>query len=133
MKAGRPSTPSRFSLPVVALFGYRRGSTKLSSLPPRRRQRLCTTRLTRRIQRLDSRTVALLVRMIVTLGHRHRLVAGEVVNGLKALRQYGFGVVPPSAWMRRGLFFGRCDRRHIVGRRAVVDCNIRQLIFARRS
>jgi len=43
---------------------------KLNSLPPRRRQRLRTARLTRRIQRLDSRTVALLVRMIVALGHR---------------------------------------------------------------
>ena len=34
----------------------------------------------RRIQRLDSRTVTLLVRMVITLGHRHRLVAGEVVE-----------------------------------------------------
>ena len=51
-------------------------------LPPRRRQRLRTAGLTRRIQRLDSRTVALFVRMIVTLGHRHRLVASEVVDSL---------------------------------------------------
>ena len=49
-------------------------------LPPCRRQRLRTTRLTRRIQRLDSRTVALFVRMVVALGHRHRLMAGEVVD-----------------------------------------------------
>ena len=48
-------------------------------VPPGLRQRLRTTRLTRRIQRLDSRTVSLFVRMIVALGHRHRLVAGEVV------------------------------------------------------
>ena len=48
-------------------------------LPPRRRQRLRTAGLTRRIQRLDSRTVALFVRRVVTLGHRHRLMAGEVV------------------------------------------------------
>ena len=48
--------------------------------PPRRRQCLRTARLTRRIQRLDSRTVTLFVRVVVTLGHRHRLVAGEVVD-----------------------------------------------------
>ena len=35
---------------------------------------------TRRIQRLDSRTITFLVRMVVTLGHRHRLMAGEVVD-----------------------------------------------------
>ena len=52
----------------------------LPLLPPRRRQRLCTARLTRRIQRLDSRTISLFVRMVVTLGHHHRLVAGEVVG-----------------------------------------------------
>jgi hypothetical protein len=49
-------------------------------LPPGRRQRLRTARLTRRIQRLDSRTISLFVRMVVALGHRHRLVAGEVVD-----------------------------------------------------
>ena len=54
--------------------------TVIRTLPSRRRQRLRTTRLTRRIQRLDSRTISLLVRMVVTLGHRHRLVAGEVVD-----------------------------------------------------
>ncbi len=48
-------------------------------LPPCRCQRLRTTRLTRRIQRLDSRTISLFVRMVVTLGHRHRLMAGEVI------------------------------------------------------
>ena len=53
---------------------------KLSSLPPGRRQRLHTARLTRRIQRLDSCTISLFVRMIVKLGHRHRLMAGEVVD-----------------------------------------------------
>ncbi len=49
-------------------------------LPPRRRQRLRTARLTRCIQRFYSCTVALFVRMVITLGHRHRLVAGEVVD-----------------------------------------------------
>jgi hypothetical protein len=49
-------------------------------LPPRRRQRLRTTSLTRRIQRLDSRTIALFVRMVIALRHRHRLMAGEVVD-----------------------------------------------------
>ena len=48
--------------------------------PPRRRQRLGTTRLTCLIQRLNSPSVALLVSMVVALGHRHRLVAGEVVD-----------------------------------------------------
>ena len=52
----------------------------LPLLPPGRRQRLGTTRLTRRIQCLDSRTISLFVRMVVALGHRHRLVAGEVVD-----------------------------------------------------
>ena len=52
----------------------------LPLLPPRRRQRLRTTRLTRCIQRLDSSTVALFVRMVVTLGHRHRLMASKVVD-----------------------------------------------------
>ena len=80
MKAGRPSQPSRFSLPVVAPLGYRRGSTKLSSLPPRRRQRLRTPGLARRIQRLDGRTISLLVSMVIAFGHRHRLMAGEVVD-----------------------------------------------------
>jgi hypothetical protein len=54
--------------------------TVLRTLPSRRRQRLRTARLTRRIQCFDSRTVALLVSMVITLGHRHRLVAGEVVD-----------------------------------------------------
>ena len=49
-------------------------------LPPGRRQRLRTTRLTRRIQRFDSRTISLFVRMVIALGHRHRLAAGEVVD-----------------------------------------------------
>ena len=49
-------------------------------LPPGRRQRLSAAGLTRRIQRLDSRTISLLVRMVVTLGHRHRLVAGKVID-----------------------------------------------------
>ncbi len=60
-------------------FRFRSGQL-VRLLPPRRRQCLRTTRLTRRIQRLDSRTVSLFVRMVVTLGHRHRLVAGEVVD-----------------------------------------------------
>ena len=51
-----------------------------AKLPPRRRQRLRTARLTRRIQRLYSRTVTFLVRMVIALGHRHRLMAGEVVD-----------------------------------------------------
>ena len=34
----------------------------------------------RRIQRLDSCTVPLLISMVVTLGHRHRLMDGEVVD-----------------------------------------------------
>ncbi len=38
-----------------------------------------TARLTRRIQRLDSATVALLVCVVVALGHRQRLVAGELI------------------------------------------------------
>ena len=62
------------------MVGPLRISIQLSLLPLRRRQRLCTARLTRRIQRLDSRTVALFVRMVISLGHRHRLVAGEVVD-----------------------------------------------------
>jgi hypothetical protein len=49
-------------------------------VPPHRRLRL--TRLTRRIQRLDSRTISLLVSMVVALGHRHRIMAGEVVDML---------------------------------------------------
>jgi hypothetical protein len=52
----------------------------LRLLPPRRRQRFRTARLTRRIQRFDSRAITFLVRVVVTLGHRHRLVAGEVVD-----------------------------------------------------
>ena len=54
--------------------------TVLRTLPSGLRQRLRTPGLTRRIQRLDSRTISLFVRMVVTLGHRHRLVAGEVVD-----------------------------------------------------
>jgi len=61
------------------VFRFRSGQL-VRLLPPRRRQRLRITRLARRIQRLDSRTVALFVRMAVTLGHRHRLAAGEVVD-----------------------------------------------------
>ena len=50
-------------------------------VPPHRRLRLTRlTRLTRRIQRLDSRTISLLVSMVVALGHRHRIMAGEVVD-----------------------------------------------------
>ena len=49
-------------------------------LPPRRGQRLSFARLARLIQRLDSPAVALLISMLVTLGHRHRLMAGEVVD-----------------------------------------------------
>jgi hypothetical protein len=51
-----------------------------SGLLPDRWIGLRIARLTRRMQRLESRTILLLVRMIVTLGHRHRLVAGEVVD-----------------------------------------------------
>ena len=40
----------------------------------------CAARLTSLIQRLDSLSVSLLVSMVITLGHRHRLVAGEVVD-----------------------------------------------------
>ena len=50
-------------------------------------------RLTHRIQRLDSRTVTLFVRMVVALGHRHRLVAGEVVDLLDG----DTDSAPPSA------------------------------------
>ena len=35
---------------------------------------------TRRIPRLDSRTKSLFVRMVATPSHRHRLVAGEVID-----------------------------------------------------
>ena len=42
-----------------------------------------------RIQRLDSRTISLLVRMVVALGHRHRLVAGEVVDLLDGDAEVG--------------------------------------------
>ena len=35
---------------------------------------------TRRIPRLDSRTVSLFVRVVIALRHRHRLMAGEVVE-----------------------------------------------------
>ncbi len=52
----------------------------VSLLPPCCRQRLRTTCLIRRIQRPDRRTVSLFVRMVVTLGHRDRLLAGEVVD-----------------------------------------------------
>ena len=72
----------RLKLQFLLLNIYeRRGiETVIRTLPPGRRQRLYTARLTRRIQRLDRRTIALLVRMIVTLGHRHRLMASEVVD-----------------------------------------------------
>ena len=59
------------------MVGPLRISIQLSLLPPRRRQRLRTARLTRRIQRLDSRAISLFVRMVIALGHRHRLMAGE--------------------------------------------------------
>jgi len=60
-------------------FRFRSGQL-VRLLPPGRRQRFRTARLTRRIQCLDSRTVAFFVRMVVSLGHRHRLMAGEVVD-----------------------------------------------------
>ena len=53
---------------------------KLSLFPPGRRYRLSAARLTCLIQRFDSPSVALLVRVVIALGHRHRLVAGEVVD-----------------------------------------------------
>ena len=74
----------------------------LGQLPPRRRQRLRTARLTRRIQRLDSRTISLFVSVAVTLGHRHRLMVDEVVDLLygaaeeKLLRIDFFPVVTDS-------------------------------------
>ena len=46
----------------------------------KRNRSLRADRLTRRIQRLYSRTISLLVSMVVALGHCHRLVAGEVVD-----------------------------------------------------
>ena len=49
-------------------------------LHPRRYQRLSFARLARLIQRLDSPAVALLISMVVTLGHRHRLVPIEVIG-----------------------------------------------------
>ena len=49
-------------------------------LPPGRRQRLSFARLARLVQRLDSLAVALLVGMVVTLCHCHRLMAGKVVD-----------------------------------------------------
>ena len=70
MKAGRPSQPFRFVC-LLSHLNYSRGPTKLRPPPPRRCQRLRTTRLTRRIQRLDSSTISLFVSMVVTLGHRH--------------------------------------------------------------
>jgi hypothetical protein len=76
-------------MPPEATVARLLGFLQLSLLPPGRRQRLRTTRLTRRIQRLDSRTVSLFVRMVITLGHRHRLMAGEV----------------PARWGRRGRAF----------------------------
>ncbi len=60
-------------------FRFRSGQL-VRLLPPRRRQRLRTTRFARLVQRLDGPAVALLVRMVVALRHRHRLVAGEVVD-----------------------------------------------------
>ena len=60
-------------------FHFRSGQL-VHLLPHGRRQRLRTTRLTRRIQRFDSCTVALLVSVVVTLGHRHRLMASGVVD-----------------------------------------------------
>ena len=64
------------SIGVLVLSDY----NLLPLPPPCRRQRLRTTRLTRRIQRLDSRTISILVSMVITLGHRHRLMASEVVD-----------------------------------------------------
>ena len=49
-------------------------------LPPCRRQRLCFARLACLIQGLDSPAVSLLISMVVTLGHRHRLVAGKLIE-----------------------------------------------------
>ena len=49
-------------------------------LLPGRHQRLHTGRLTRRIQRLDRSAAGFFIRMIVTLGHYHRPVAGEVFD-----------------------------------------------------
>jgi hypothetical protein len=65
---------------VALLYWSLEDFKKLSLLPHRRRQRPCTPGLSRRIQRLDSCTIALFVRMVIALGHRHRLVAGEVVD-----------------------------------------------------
>ncbi len=70
---------TQFRADSSGAFRFRSGQL-VRLLPPRRRQRLRTTRLTRRIQRLDSRTVTLLVSVVVTLGHRHRFMAGEVVD-----------------------------------------------------
>jgi len=71
----------------------------LWQLPPRRRQRLRTARLTRRIQRLDSPSVVLFISMVVTLGHRHRLMAGEVVDLLDS-RSLSAAIVS-SRWRSR--------------------------------
>ena len=64
---------------VIVLF------TIVRLLPLGRRQCLRIRSLARLIQRLDSRAVALFISMVVTLGHRHRLVAGEVVDLLGGL------------------------------------------------
>ena len=71
---------------VPLLFAYRRCSvtpevlTRLSSLPHRRCQCLSLARITRLVQGLNSPAVGLLVSVVITLGHSHRLVAGEVVD-----------------------------------------------------
>ena len=62
-------------------------------LPPRRRHRLCFARLARLIQGLNSSSVALLVSMVVSLGHRHRLMAGEVVDLLPWLLESAVPVI----------------------------------------
>ena len=66
--------------PVKASTWSLRGRADPGRGVARRRQPLRTTRLTRRIQRFDSRAISLFVRMVIVLGHRQRLVAGEVVD-----------------------------------------------------
>jgi hypothetical protein len=65
---------------LLNIYERRGMETVLRTLPPGHRQRLHTARLTRRIQCLDSRTISLFVRMVIALGHRHLLMAGEVVD-----------------------------------------------------
>jgi hypothetical protein len=67
--------------------------------PPDRLQRRRTTHLARSIQRLDSPTISLLVRMVVTLGHRRRLMANDADDRLDtqwwvgAVLSYGIWVL----------------------------------------